>query len=53
MGMIPKPESQQFQGLAPPNKDIMPTYPCKVGTDQILCNFIFAINITNLNFCLN
>jgi hypothetical protein len=48
VGVIKKPESQQYQGLASPNKAITPTTPCKVGISQILCkalHFYFAINI--------
>nr|WP_248892416.1 UTP--glucose-1-phosphate uridylyltransferase [Bacillus methanolicus] len=46
--MTTKPRSQQYQGLALPNKAIMPASPCKVGLGQILCNilhFYFAKNI--------
>lgn len=45
MGMIPKPESQQFQRLTLPNKSIMPTSSCNVGTDQI------SLQFSELLFC--
>jgi hypothetical protein len=56
VGVIKKPESQQYQGLASPNKAITPTTPCKVGISQILCkalHFYFAINILEEDYYFN
>ena len=38
--MNTKPRSQQYQGLALPDKAIIPASPCKVGLGQILCNIL-------------
>ncbi|MCM3025257.1 hypothetical protein M3576_18700, partial [Weizmannia ginsengihumi] len=35
------PRSQLYQGLALPNKAIIPASPCKVGLRQILCNIVY------------
>jgi hypothetical protein len=39
--MTSKPRSQLYQGLALPNKAIIPASPCKVGLRQILCNIVY------------